>query len=180
PELIEAVLDVLLEWELRRMEQVIALGVDIWVHMAWYEGTDFWSPRAFRRFLKPRLAQLAARAHAHGKPFRYIITRGWKPLAADLAEIGIDCLTGADPVQDKITLREAREALGERVCIMGGINSAVMLTHWETGEIRAAVRQAVETLGAKPGFILFPVDAVFNQQPWEKVEAVLDAWREFC
>jgi hypothetical protein len=27
------------------------------------------------------------------------------------------------------------------------------------------------------GFILYPVDAVFNNQPWDKVNALIEAWR---
>jgi hypothetical protein len=130
PNFIESVLDAILEWELRRIDQVLALGVDEWVHMAWYEGTDFWTPRNYRRLLRPRLQKLINHVHAAGIPFRYIITKGWKPISKDLLEMGIDCLTGVDPVQDQIYLKEVKKDLGSQICIMGGVNSVVMLSQW--------------------------------------------------
>jgi Uroporphyrinogen decarboxylase (URO-D) len=180
PGFIDALLQVIFDWELRRMEQTIDLGVDVWVHMAWYEGTDFWSPRSFRRFIKPRLAKLVDCAHAHGVAFRYIITRGWKPLARDLLEIGVDCLAGVDPVQDRVTLEEARDLLGGRMCLMGGINSATMLSQATEEEIRQAVTRAVDVLAPSGGFILYPVDAIFNNQPWERVQVIIDQWKKLC
>ena len=177
PEFLEQLLDVILEWELQRMDQVLSEGVDVWVHMAWYEGSDFWSPRYYRRLLKPRLAKMVARAHAHGVPFRYIITKGWTPIREDILELGIDCLTGLDPVQDRVNLQEVKQLLGGRLCLMGGVNSGVMLTQWGEEQIRQAVTQALEILAPGGGFILYPVDAVFNTQPWDKVQALIDQWK---
>ena len=71
PTLLEGLLDVLLEWELKRIEILpIQAGVDEIVHMAWYEGTDFWTPKNYRRMLRPRLQQIVERAHRAGIPFR--------------------------------------------------------------------------------------------------------------
>jgi uroporphyrinogen-III decarboxylase len=177
PEFIEQVLEIVFDWELRRMNQVLAEGVEVWVHMAWYEGTDFWSPRSFRRLLKPRLARLVENAHLHGVKFRYIITKGWKPLRQDLVEIGVDCLSGVDPVQDHVDLAGVKREIGDRVCLMGGLNSVVMLSQWDEPEIRAAVDAAIRDLAPGGGFILYPVDAIFNDQPWEKVEVIIDQWK---
>jgi uroporphyrinogen-III decarboxylase len=178
PEFLEQLLDVLLEWEMMRLDALLQEGVDVIVHMAWYEGSDFWSPKKYRSLLKPRLMKMIEKAHEHGIPYRYIITKGWKPLRQDFIEMGIDCLTGIDPVQDKIDLRETKKEIGHKICLMGGVNSAVMFTQWDEEHIRRAVDDAVAALSPEGGFILFPVDAVFNNQPWEKVQVLLDEWRE--
>jgi uroporphyrinogen-III decarboxylase len=178
PALIEALLDVLLDWELKRADLLIEAGIDELVHMAWYEGTDFWTPKNYRRMLRPRLQQLIDRAHRAGIPFRYIITRGWKPLAKDFLEMGIDCLTGVDPVQDRLTLAEARDLVGGRICLMGGMNSAVTLMQGTETEIRAAVDEALRILAPGGGFILYPVDAVFCEMDWKRVEIVVDQWKK--
>jgi hypothetical protein len=101
PEFVEAVINKIFAWEMRRMDWVIKEGIDVIVHSAWYEGSDFWSPRNYRRYLKPCLEQMVAKAHDHGIKFRYIITKGWRPIREDLVEIGVDCITGVDPVQDR-------------------------------------------------------------------------------
>jgi hypothetical protein len=177
PQLLEALLDILLEWELKRLELLLGEGIDNQVHMAWYEGTDFWTPRNYRRMLKPRLQQIIDRVHSFGIPFRYIITKGWKPLGKDFLEMGIDCIMGVDPVQDNVNLEEVKHELGGQVCLMGGINSAVMLTQWQDDEIRQAIRRAIQILSPGGGFILFPVDNVSCDLPWKKVELVIEEWK---
>jgi uroporphyrinogen-III decarboxylase len=178
PELLEELFDVLLEWEMMRTELVLQEGIDIMVHMAWYEGTIFWTPKNFRRLIKPRLAQLVDKCHSAGVPFRYIITKDWKPIQDDLLELGIDCITGIDPVQDKIDLSDVKKQIGDKVCLMGGINAAVTLTQWRDDQIRSAIDQAIEILSPGNGFILYPVDNVFCELPWEKVELIIDQYKK--
>ncbi len=178
PAFIEGVLDTLHEWEMQRIELLLAEDIDVLVHMAWYETTDFWTPRNYRKFLKPRLQAEIDCAHAAGVKYRYIITKAWKPYRKDFIEMGIDCLTGVDPVQDTIDLAEVKAEIGEQMCLMGGVNSAVMLSHWSEAEIRQAVDQAMQIMAPGGGFILYPVDAIFNVQPWEKVQALIDQWKE--
>ncbi len=179
PEILETVLDALVEWELRRMDWLLKEGVDVMVHMAWYEGTDFWTPKNYRRMLKPRLQKLVERSHAAGVPFRYIITKGWKPLRKDLIELGVDCITGVDPVQDNIVLEDIKADPGGQTCLMGGINSAVMLTQWTEAEIRSAVDRALAVMAPGGGFILFPVDNVSCEFLWERVEIIVDQWKKY-
>jgi len=177
PDFLASLLDVLLEWELKRVSRVLDEGAEIVVHMAWYEGTDFWTPGNFRKLLKPRIKRLADLTHNRGGRFRYIITKGWLPLIEDLIEIGVDCLTGIDPVQDNIRLDDAANRVGNRICLMGGVNSAVMFTQWDEAQIRDAVRQALEVFTDK-SFILHPVDAIFSDLPWDGVSACIDEWKK--
>jgi len=177
PDFIQQVLDTIQEWELRRLDLLLEAGVDVIVHMAWYENTDFWSPRTYRKLLRPRLQLEINRCHARGVKFRYIITRSWKPYRRDFIEMGMDCLTGVDPVQDKLELTEVKSEIGSQICLMGGLNSAVMLSQWSEEQICAAVRQAIEIMAPGGGFILYPVDAIFNNQPWDKVLLMIDEWK---
>lgn len=178
PKFVEGVIEAIFEWEMRRIDWLLEEGIDVLVHMAWYEGTDFWTPKNYRKMLKPRLTKMIEKVHSYGVKFRYIISRDWKPLMKDFLEMGIDCLTGIDPVQDKIDLKEVKREIGEHICLMGGVNSAVMLSLWNEEQIRKAVIEAVETLAPGGGFILFPVDAIFNTTPWDKVEILIDQWRK--
>jgi uroporphyrinogen-III decarboxylase len=180
PELLDALFNVLLEWELMRADLVLQEGVDVMVHMAWYEGTIFWTPKNFRRFIKPRLAQLVAKCHEKGVLFRYIITKEWKPIQDDLLDLGIDCITGVDPVQDKIDLKVTKQTLGGRMCLMGGLNAAVTVAQGSEDEIRTAITQAMEILSPGSGFILFPVDNLFCSMPWARVQMVIDQYKKHC
>jgi uroporphyrinogen-III decarboxylase len=176
PRFIERLLDILLSWELDRLDLLLAEGVDMIVHMAWYEGTDFWTPANYRAFLLPRIKRMVARAHAGGAKYRYIITKGMAPLLADIMDAGVDCVMGVDPVQDSLDLAAVKRQAEGRLCLMGGINSALMLSSWSQPQIEAAVASAIRTLAPGGGFILFPVDAVFSDASWDKVEAMIASW----
>jgi len=180
PELLDALFDLLLEWELMRARLVLQEGIDVMVHSAWYEGTTFWTPKNFRRFIKPRLAQLVDLCHAQGVPFRYIITKEWKPLQDDLLELGIDCIAGVDPIQDKINLKEVKQQIGDRICLMGGLNAAITVMQGKDDDLRAAIDQAVEILSPGGGFILFPVDNLFCSMPWERALLLIEHYKETC
>jgi len=177
PDFLAEVLAVVAAWELERIDWLLAADVDAIVHMAWYETTDFWTPANYRRLIKPHLRREIEHVHQAGKQYRYIITKAWQPYIPDFLDLGIDCLVGVDPVQDNLDLAQVRDALGGRMCLMGGLNSAVMFSQWSDDQIREAARQAFEILAPGGGFIGYPVDAIFNTTPWEKVEVLLDAWR---
>jgi uroporphyrinogen-III decarboxylase len=177
PNVIEELLETLLEWELKRERLLLEAGVDMVAYSAWYEGTDFLTPSSYRRLIKPRLKALVDQAHAYHVPFRYIITKGWLPLRRDLLEIGIDCIAGVDPIQDAVDLAEVKADIGEDVCLMGGINSAVMLTQFSDQAVRAAVDEAMRIMSPGGGFILHPVDCIPCEFPWDRTELIIDQWK---
>ena len=177
PGFVEQLLDILLAWELRRIELLLAEGVDMIVHMAWYEGTDFWTPANYRAFLLPRMKRMVDRVHAGGAKYRYIITKGLSPLLSDIMEAGVDCVMGLDPVQDSVDLAAVKKSAAGRLCLMGGINSAIMLSSWSSAQIEGAVAAAIKTLAPGGGFILYPVDAVFSDVSWDRVKTMIDSWR---
>ena len=178
PELLESMLDTLVDWEYKRVERVLAEGADVIVYMAWYEGCDFWTPGNWREFIKPRLKRLIDLTHRHGKLFRYIMTKGVKHILPDLRELGIDCLTGLDPQQDNIEISEIRRIAGKRMALMGGLSSSAVLSQGAREDIGNATRSVLEQVKEDNGFILFPVDAVFDDQPWENTEALIEAWKQ--
>jgi len=178
PEFVEELLDLVCEWELKRMALLLDEGVEVIVHSAWYETTDFWTPRNYRRMLKPRLKRLIDTAHQAGAFFSYIITTSWRHLIDDLLDLGIDSLIGVDPVQGKADLQEVKQRLGGRVCLWGGVNGALTLGQGTPEEVRQATRQAIQTLGPGGGFVLYAVDQLVKETPWANVEAMIEVWRE--
>jgi hypothetical protein len=162
----------------RRTEQMLdAGGVDVVMQRGWYSSTDFWSPRLFERFLLSPLTSLVQMTHQAGARFGYTMTTGVLAMADHLLAAGVDVLYYVDPVQDKADLAAVKARFGGRMALAGGINSGVTLASGSAAEIRAAVRQALTTLGPA-GFILAPVDALFPDTPWSSVEAMIAAWKE--
>ena len=177
PGFVGQLLDVVLSWERRRLELLLAEGVDVIVHSAWYETTDFWTPAAYRSLLKPRLRQLVQMTHEAGARFNYIVTTSWQALVQDFLELGFDSIVGVDPVQGKADLARVKRELGGRCCLWGGLNSAITLMGSEQ-EIREATAAAIHTLAPGGGFVLYAVDQLNEGLPWRNVQVAIETWRE--
>ena len=173
-------MDVITAADLGRAELAASTaGVDMVVARGWYSSTEFWSPDLFDTFVFPYIETLARATHAHGKPFGYVMTTGVETLGPRLADAGVDVLYFVDPVQDTITLERARELLSDRMTIVGAVNT-VSLQSDTPDQVRDNVRRAMDVLGPTNRFILHPVDALFPDTPWAAVEAMIEAWKEYC
>ena len=85
PDLFEALLDIIHERDKRVTEVALDTPVDLVLRRGWYEGVAFWSPALFRRFLKPRIAEITQMAHQGKRLMGYIMSTGFMPMLDDLA-----------------------------------------------------------------------------------------------
>ncbi len=150
--------------------------VDLIVARGWYSATDLWSPALFDEFVCPGIESIARVAHKSGKKMAYAMTTGVEALGPRLAEAGVDVLYFVDPVQDGVDVTRARDLLGGRMTLVGGINS-VSLRSDSAAAISEQVAGAIDALAPTGRFILHPVDALFPDTPWSGIEALLQAWR---
>ncbi|MBM4041430.1 MAG: hypothetical protein FJ290_23250 [Planctomycetes bacterium] len=179
PELLDAILDVVSDWNRWRMELMLDAKPDMLVRRAWYEGTDFWSPALYRRFLLPRLKAEAAMAHQAGAKFGYILTSGTMPLLEMVIEAGVDVLIGVDPIQGKGTdMAEMKRRAKGKLALWGGINGFITVERGTPEGIREAVKLALDALGPD-GFILSPVDNIrdTSEEVWAKTLELIEYWR---
>jgi len=153
-------------------------AVDLIVQRGWYSSTDFWSPGLFDQFMLPHITELAGLAHRNGKKFGYTMTTGVETLGRRLVEAGVDVLYFIDPVQDTISLETARDLLGGDMTLVGGINAVNLAVH-NDAEVRDEVRRALDVLGPTNRFILQPVDALFPDTPWKRVETMIETWERY-
>jgi hypothetical protein len=178
PEFVDRLLDIVLEWDTRYLDALLGLGfVDIVVHRGWYENSDFWSPKLYKRFLEPRIRRLVEKTHRAGSKFCYIMSMKQIPLLEMMKDMGVDVLYGLDPVQGGTDLTLAKKLAGDRICLWGGMNSAITLNHGSPEEIRQSVKFAVETLAPGGGFIFSSVDQIYEDTPWKNIEIMMDAWK---
>jgi hypothetical protein len=179
PAAFDALMDAIFEADLGRVELAASTpGVDMVCERGWYSSTDFWSPQLFDRLVFPYVRRLAEVAHRYGKKFAYVITTGLKQIGPRLADAGVDLLYFVDPIQDKLSLEEARDLLARRVTVVGGTN-AVSLTSRDPDRIRREVRRALDVLGPTHRFILHPVDAIFPDTPVDSVMMMIEAWQQY-
>lgn len=153
-------------------------GIDMICQRGWYSSTDFWSPEIFDTYVFPHLSKLTELAHKNGKKFGYVMTTGIEALGPRLADAGVDLLYFIDPAADKLSFQKVKEVIGDRMTMVGGMSS-VNLTDSKHGEIQREVKEALEILGPTNRFILHPVDSIFPDTPWESIETMIEAWKEY-
>jgi len=177
PDLIHRLLDIILEWNMRYIRLVSqAGGSDVIVHRGWYE--SLWSPKLYQTFLAPRIRKEIELVHKMRAKFCYVMTTGIIPLLGTLKEMGVDILYGVDPIQGGADLKHVKHEVGDRICLWGGVNSAITLGQGNNQTIERAVSEAVRTLAPDGGFILSAIDQLFDDTPWANILNMIRAWRK--
>lgn len=179
PEAFGRLMDIIAQTDYARTELAAQNdGVDMVCQRGWYSSTNFWSPALFDRFVYPHLCKLTALANKYGKKFGYVMTTGVETLGPKLADAGVDLLYFVDPVQDGISVEKAKELFGNRMTMVGGTN-ALSLQSGDPNRIRREVKRAIDVLGPTNRFILHPMDAIFPDTPWQGLEQMIEAWKEY-
>lgn len=74
-------------------------------------------------------------------------------------------------------LRLIKQKYGDRLAFWGGIGVQSVMPHGTPADVRRAVRETSERLGAGGGFLLAPAHILDPSVPWENVEALIDEAR---
>jgi hypothetical protein len=128
-------------------------GFVIWGDVA-HKKCTFMSPRYWREYFKPWVAQMVAHAHAHGLPVIYHGCGNVKAILPDYIEMGVDAY---NPLEAKASMDvvELRRQYGHAIGFCGNSNIQV----WETGDRDAIRREVLRKLNAaKGGGFIFQSD----------------------
>jgi hypothetical protein len=179
PDFVNDLVEIIHQWNIKRMQVVLNAPIDVYFRRAWYEGRDFVRTQFFKDIILPRIAAEVNLAHERGVKFAYICTSGTKPMLEYYQQAGIDVLVGIDPVQDPhANLPNLRSKLEGKISMWGGVSAAVTVEMGSESEVRQAVGKAIKELGPD-GFILSPVDniTVDNPHTWQNIEYFIDEWQ---
>jgi len=179
PEWVEELLDRITEIQVRLARRFVAAGVD-----GGYFGDDYgaqrsmlFSPRAWRRLIKPRLARMFAVFTDAGLPVILHSDGDIKAILPDLVEIGVTTLNPVQPeVLDHAWL--ARE-YGQKLSFYGGISTQSVMPLGDREMVRKAALACARALAPSgTGLVLGPSHRMQSDIPPASVEAMLAAFRE--
>jgi hypothetical protein len=120
-------------------------GFVIWGDVAYKKGT-FMSPRYWREYFKPWVAQMAEAAHAAGLPVIYHGCGNVKAIFPDYIEMGIDAYNPLE-VKAGMDVVALRQQYGHRIGFCGNSDMQV----WEGGDREAIRREVLRKLNAARG-----------------------------
>jgi hypothetical protein len=152
PEAMAELIDVICEYRLTYMKLIVEhLHPDlICSHDDWGSKTGlFFSVETWRELFKEPYRRLYDYLHENGVIVMHHGDSFMEPLVEDMAEIGVDIWQGVLPTNDIAVISEK---VGDRMLLMGGIDSVVDRPDATEEEIRAETRRALDAYGHLKGF----------------------------
>jgi uroporphyrinogen decarboxylase len=181
PDFVEALLDrILYEWNLPIIDQQMALGADgFYFADDWGSKTALmFSPRMWRRFIKPRLALCYSRVKEHGGVVGQHSDGMVLSIFPDLIEIGLDVF---NPLQPSLyDLDEMKRQYGDRLTFYGGVDEDRTLA-WGTPEgVRAEIHARAAQMGRGGGYILQSSHTILDDVPLANIIAYIETCHELA
>jgi uroporphyrinogen decarboxylase len=137
------------------------------------------SPQLWRKWLKPRLAEIIAAAKSVNPDLLvfYHSDGNIEPIIPELIEIGVDIL---NPVQPEcMDPARLKQEYGDRLAFWGTMGTQTTMPFGTPEEVRATVKERIETVGQGGGLLLAPTHVIEPDVPWENVEAFFEAVEEY-
>ena len=112
------------------------------------------SPQHFREFIFPHMKTVCDELHGYCPDVRIYchICGNVMPIMEDLIATGLDCIGPLDPLGD-FTCAQAREAVGDRIALMGGVNTLSFINSTPEELIEEA-RVCIEGAAKRGGYVL--------------------------
>lgn len=129
-------------------------------------------PKHWRRFIKPRVAQMYARVKEGG---RYVMQHSCgaiQELFPDLVEMGLDIFNTFQP--EVMDVAWCKREFGRDLTFYGGISTQQVLPRATPGEVREVVRRMMDLVGQDGGYIVAPTHAIPRDVPPENIVAMLE------
>jgi uroporphyrinogen decarboxylase len=135
------------------------------------------SPKDLRAFVLPGHKQMAAMAHAAGKPYLLHSCGNLEAIMEDLIEdVQIDARHSfEDTIED---VRALKPRYGHRIALLGGIDLD-FLCRADTAAVRARVRDTLDVCQPGGGYCLGTGNSVANYIPLDNYLAMLDEGRNY-
>jgi len=152
PEAMHELIEVICDYRLAYMQLIVEnLHPDLIVsHDDWgSKNSLFFSVDTWREFFKEPYRKLYSYLHENGVIVMHHGDSYMEPLAEEMAEIGVDIWQGVLPTNDIAALSSA---VGDRMLLMGGIDSVIDRPDATEEEIRKETRRACQSYGHLKGF----------------------------
>ncbi|MCC8161664.1 MAG: hypothetical protein LIO86_00495 [Lachnospiraceae bacterium] len=134
------------------------------------------SLEVWRKFIKPRLARIYKVYKDNGLPVLHHSCGNCSIFIDDLLEIGVDAL---HPIQaSAMDIHELYKRYGDRIVYYGGFDMHSLMEKGTPAQIRANVKDTIETLGKNGRMVCCAVN-IMGDVPFENFEALVDAIYEY-
>mgnify|MGYP006277190927 CR=1 FL=1 len=180
PELAELILEIPYRYHLHAAKRLTELGVDM-IRLGDDVGGQtgmMISPEHWRRFLKPRMANLIAEIKSVNPKVKvgYHSDGNIYPIIPDLIEIGLDVLNPIQPAC--MDPAEVKRRFGQNLCYWGTVDEQFTLPFGTTADVKNEVVTRLRTIGNGGGLLIGPTHHVQLDTPMENFFALINTIKE--
>jgi len=136
------------------------------------------SPAAWRRFVKPHVAEILSKAKSAGRTTFLHSCGNVRAVVPDLVELGLDILHPIQP--EAMDIVELKREFGDDLTFCGGLGTQDLLVNGSPAEVRDEVCRLKETMGRGGGYILEPGITIQADVPLENILAMIESLHEIA
>ena len=179
PDYVGELLRIIEDWQLKMLDMVLDVGVDIVTRFGYYDTPDFWGKKYFGRYIRPPMDQEAEVCEQAGAYLSQQQSKGLTQLVDIYKQMKVHILRDVDPVQGGEDMNLLKRELGDKKALMGGLNMDMLVTNAAREEVDELIRTTIERMAPGDRFILYPVPGLYAGCPWEKVEWMIESWKQY-
>lgn len=151
----------------------IKSGVDAIYNDDAFASRSIISPEQYRKFCFLLHRKATEVFHRYGvKVYLHICGNSSSTLEM-MADTGVDAIELLDPLGE-VNLVDAKSRVGNRVCLMGGLNTLTLL-HGKPEDVEREAKECIEKAGRGEGYILGAGDAIPPNSPPSNIKAMVKA-----
>jgi uroporphyrinogen decarboxylase len=132
------------------------------------------SPEMWRRYLKPRIAEMFDLIRSFGLRVRYHSCGGVRAIIPDLVDIGLDILTPFQPLAEGMEPAALKRDFGRDLTFHGGIDEQQLLPYSSADQVREEVLRLMDVLNEDGGWIACASHNLQPDTPPENVAAMYE------
>ncbi|NPV10110.1 MAG: hypothetical protein HPY83_19380 [Anaerolineae bacterium] len=181
PDLLRESLRVCQDAQLGYIRRYLESGERV-IHVWWfYASMSFgWSPAIYDDFFYPLIAEQVDLVHSYGALYHYYDDGRMLAIVDRLRKLGVDIVsTLLPPPSGALTMAEAKARLGNRTCLMGGLDMINVLQHGSPQLVTDTVREIIEAAAEGGGLVIDVTNTVRTGTPVENVRAAVEAARRY-
>jgi uroporphyrinogen-III decarboxylase len=154
PRLVHALMEKGVEYAVERGKFNIDLGLKVLRLNDSVGNMSVISPAHWREFIFPHMKEVCAELHRYDPQVRIYshICGNVLPIVEDLIATGLDCIGPLDPL-GRFTPKQVRNVAGDRVALMGGVNTLSFLAD-DPRQVIAEARACIEGAGVRGAYVL--------------------------
>lgn len=139
------------------------------------------NPELVRRFCLPSIQAITAMAKQAGVPtMLHSCGKSAALLEMLYAETDLNCINPLEePPMGDVTLKECKRKYGDRLCLMGNLNTTDVMLRGSPEDVERAARKAIDDAGAGGGFILSTGDQCGRDTPEENLFRLVETAKTY-